>query len=94
LRLKSNFPSNLKLIWVVQIAKQKYLAGHVGQITGNTPAVSRPPEGRIAIVTTRWARDAMDAAFQRRMKPPRTAKSCGSGAAMLALSLAESSSAR
>jgi hypothetical protein len=24
--------------------------------------VSRPPEGRIAIVTTRWAQDAMDAA--------------------------------
>ena len=64
-------------------------------------AVSRPPEGRIAIVTTRWARDAMDAARHRRMavarrslqaKPGllRTAKSCGPGAAMLALSLAGS----
>ena len=50
-------------------------------------AVSRPPEGRIAIVTTRWARDAMDAAFQRRMVLLRTAKSCGPDAAMLASSL-------
>src|SRR5688572_17805740 len=44
-------------------------------------AVSCPPEGRIAIVTTRWARDAMDAAVQRRMVLLRTVKSCGPGAA-------------
>ena len=31
-------------------------------------AVSRPHEGRIAIVTTRWARDAMDAAAPRRRR--------------------------
>jgi hypothetical protein len=29
-----------------------------------TNPVSRPQEGRIAIVTTRWARDAMDAAVK------------------------------
>src|SRR5215207_479155 len=53
-----------------------------------------PHEGRIMIVTTRRAGDAMDAlasgAFLRRTKTPkRTAKSCGPGAAMLALSWRE-----
>jgi hypothetical protein len=32
-------------------------------ICGITPAVPRPLEGRFAIVTTRWARDAMAAAI-------------------------------
>src|SRR6266576_6115242 len=40
---------------------QKFSAFAVGQINFRTRAVSCPPEGRIAIVTTRWARDAMDA---------------------------------
>ena len=46
----------------VQPLSQKFSAFAVGQINFRTPAVSCPPEGRIAIVTTRWARDAMDAA--------------------------------
>src|SRR2546429_2074079 len=52
-----------------------------------------PHEGRFAIVTMRWVLDAVDAlasgAFWRRTKTPRrTAKSCGPGAATLALSFA------
>jgi hypothetical protein len=39
---------------------QKFSAFAVGQINFSTPAVSCPTEGRIAIVTTRLARDAMD----------------------------------
>ena len=31
LRLKSNFPSNLKLIWAVQSATKKYFAYHFGK---------------------------------------------------------------
>ena len=46
----------------VQPFSQKFSAFAVGQINFRTRAVSCPPEGRIAIVTTRWARDAMDAA--------------------------------
>jgi hypothetical protein len=46
----------------VQPFPQKFSAFAVGQINFRTPAVSRLTEGRIAIVTTRWARDAMDAA--------------------------------
>jgi hypothetical protein len=85
LRQKSNFPSDLKLIWVASPGKQKFRFT-ILKIRTITLAVSCPHEGRIAIVTTRWARDAMDAAFQRRMKLSRTAKSCGSDAAMLASS--------
>ena len=50
-----------------------------------------PTEGRFAIVTIRGARDAMDAAASARCKSrgrkrlQRTAKSCGPGAATLAL---------
>jgi hypothetical protein len=44
----------------VQSLSQKFSAFAVGQINFRTRAVSGPPEGRIAIVTTRWARDAMD----------------------------------
>jgi len=51
---------------------------------------SVPAEGRFAIVTTRWARDAMDAVASGgfipagRKRRQRTAKSCGPGAATLA----------
>src|SRR5438067_172633 len=58
-----------------------------------TSPVSRPQEGRIMIVTTRGARDAVDAFVQARVgawtnERRRTAKSCGPGAAMLASSCA------
>jgi len=53
-----------------------------------TRAVPSPPEGRYAIVTMRWAWDAMDAAasgvLHRTKTRQRTAKSCGPGAATLA----------
>jgi hypothetical protein len=44
-------------------------------------------EGRIAIVTTRGARDAMDARHRQTCDVMRTAKSCGPGAPGLVLSL-------
>jgi hypothetical protein len=63
----------------VQPLSQKYSAFAVGQINFRTLAVSRPPEGRIAIVTTRWARDAMDAAASGWIivKPDESAAACG-----------------
>ena len=55
--------SALRCIFMrVQPLSQKFSAFAVGQINFRTAAVSCPTEGRIAIVTTRWARDAMDAA--------------------------------
>ena len=39
---------------------RKFSAFAVGQITGTSSRVPRPYEGRIAIVTTRGPRDAMD----------------------------------
>jgi hypothetical protein len=39
---------------------QKFSAFAVGQITFRALRVSRPIEGRFAIVMIRWARDAMD----------------------------------
>jgi hypothetical protein len=40
---------------------RKYSTFHVGQISGTSFAHPGPPEGRFAIVTMRWAGDAMDA---------------------------------
>jgi len=58
-------------------------------IYGIQLAVPRPSEGRFAVVTKRWAWDAMDAVasgdLHRTKTPQRTAKSCGPGAATLAL---------
>jgi hypothetical protein len=45
----------------VKPRNQKYFAGHVGQISGTSPAILGPHEGRFAIVTMRWAEDVMDA---------------------------------
>jgi hypothetical protein len=50
LRAKSNFLSNLKLIWVVQSVTKIYSASIFRQIRSRTPAC-HPDEGRIAIVT-------------------------------------------
>src|SRR5258705_9786255 len=68
----------------VQTISEKYSAFAVGQIISTSSAVSCPPEGRFAIVTKRWARDAMDAlasgaivSLHRAKTPKRTAKSCG-----------------
>jgi hypothetical protein len=57
---------------------QNFSACGVGQITGTYSPVSRPHEGRFAIVTKRWARDAVDACHaQDECADKRTAKSCG-----------------
>jgi hypothetical protein len=50
-RLKAEFVSRFNVIWVVQMAREKYFAFAVGQIISRTPAVSRPQEGRFAVVT-------------------------------------------
>src|SRR6185436_4389133 len=64
---------------------QKYSASLAGQISGMSPPVS-PDGGALANVTNaRW--DAMDADGAIDVaRRARTAKSCGSGAAVLALS--------
>ena len=92
LRLKIEFPeppqadrSVGQISEIVSSPCAKIFRLHISENQNYNYAVSRPSEGRIAIVTTRWARDAMDAAVQRRMVLLRTAKSCGPGAAMLAL---------
>src|SRR5437667_4021970 len=77
---------------------QKIFLFTILEIRTITPFVSRPQEGRIMIVTTRGARDVMDALasgvfFAPDETPGRTAKSCGPGAAMLALSCVEISRA-
>jgi len=55
---------------------------HLLATTGKSRAVFRASrassEGRFAIVTKRWARDAMDVMAQRRMRTLRTAKPRGS----------------
>jgi hypothetical protein len=66
LRVKSNFFSNLKLIGL-SVQQSKIFRLQFLKIRTIYSTVSRPHEGRIAIVTTRGARDAMDAAVQRRM---------------------------
>src|SRR6266516_2728027 len=55
--------SKLILIFRTRVKpqNQKYFAFPEGQISGIFSAVSRPQEGRIMIVTTRGARDAVDA---------------------------------
>jgi len=66
LREKSKLPSDLKLIWVVQMACEKYFAFIVGQIISRTPAVSCPKRGALRDRHGRWARDVMDAFSVRR----------------------------
>jgi hypothetical protein len=77
----------------VKPRNQKYFAFHVGQITGICRAILGPHEGRFAIVTMRrvkgcGGRFCSGAFFARETNErKRTAKSCGPGAAMLALGL-------
>ena len=61
----------------VKPQNQKYSAGHVGQITGIIFAHPGPHEGRFAIVTMRWAGDAMDALVQARVRRRRWPKAYG-----------------
>jgi hypothetical protein len=58
----------------------------VGQITSTLPGIPRPCRGALRDRHERWLRDAMDAARQQTNDVPRTAKSCGPGAPMQALS--------
>jgi hypothetical protein len=68
----------------------QYAAGifacDVGQITGTSPRVFCPQEGRFAIVTKRGAEDAVDARVHRRMRLSRTAKPRGPDVSTLASS--------
>ena len=60
MREKTNFPSQINLIWVVQPQLQKYSPSQPPQISGfNAPF--RPGKGRIAIVTNA-GQDAVAAA--------------------------------
>jgi hypothetical protein len=62
LRQKSNFLSRINAESTVQSSSEKYFALPVGQIIFITPRRPLPDqEGRFAVVTKRWARDAMDA---------------------------------
>jgi hypothetical protein len=70
--------------YTTSISKKRNIAIDIFVNQNYLPATSCPPEGRIAIVTKRWARDAMDAVVPRRRVLLRTAKSCGPGAATLA----------
>src|SRR2546430_5175763 len=85
-RITSDLPKSC------QAPKSKIFCFTILEIRTITSPVPRPQEGRIMIVTTRGARDVMDAlasgtVFVPDETPRRTAKSCGPDAAMLASSL-------
>jgi hypothetical protein len=61
---KRNFLKRINVIWAVQPHLQKYFRSRLTQITSQLP-LSRPKEGRIAIVTDA-GRDAVDAAAPAR----------------------------
>jgi hypothetical protein len=85
-RLKPDFASRLKLIWVVQMESQKYFAFSEIRIDAIMPPSRTPREGR-RDRHERWARDAMDAKVppdERRWSW--TAKTCGPGTPWLVLS--------
>jgi hypothetical protein len=53
----------LRIYIICQVSKSKIFRFTRILIYGINPAVPRPHEGRFAIVTMRWAQDAMDAAI-------------------------------
>ena len=64
-REKTNFVSQIKLIWVVQSAHKKYSTSQITQITGLSPAVLFRQEGRSRVVTNAgW--DVVDAGASAR----------------------------
>ena|SRR5436190_14227864 len=67
----SDLPNNVKT-W-----NQKYSAFQIPQINATSPPVPCPSEGRVAIVTKRWARDAMDAAASGGLPPDEIAAAYG-----------------
>jgi hypothetical protein len=70
LLLKPIFLCNFKLICPVQSLAEKDSTLLVGQIIDRRPPRPAPrSEGRFAIVTKRWARDAMDASAQKANEP-------------------------
>jgi len=85
LRVKSNFPSRIKLFPSVQPLPKKYSGFPKSQITLYPPP-STPLEGRIAIVTDAGL-DAMDVSGATDESAHlRTEKSCGPDASTLASS--------
>jgi hypothetical protein len=85
LRAESKFTRYFNVIWLVQPSRTKYSPFVLSQI-GSFYVPSHPARGALAIVTNaRW--DAVDAvAMTDEAGLLRTAKSCGSGAAVLASS--------
>jgi hypothetical protein len=82
---------NLRLRKPVQPSLQKYFASPLTQIKSKIAPSRTRKEGRLAIVTDvgsgmRWTHIAGRDSFARRAAFVRTAKSCGSGAPMQALS--------
>jgi hypothetical protein len=70
-RIKLFYPSGKSLPIIrnhVKPLAQKYSAFHVGQITGTSLANPAHTRGRFAIVTMRWAGDAVDAFVQARKR--------------------------
>jgi hypothetical protein len=77
-RQKSNFPSAINADFTVQPSSKKYFVLPVGQIISIPSRRPVPVRGALAIVTKRWARDAVDAFGARdERSDKRTAKSCG-----------------
>jgi len=87
LRAELKFSRNINVIWVVQPSRTKYSPFVPAQIS-SFYAPSHPARGALAIVTNaRW--DAVDVvAMIDEGGLSRTAKSCGSDAAVLASSFA------
>ncbi|MEO6842780.1 MAG: hypothetical protein ABI192_18690 [Bradyrhizobium sp.] len=70
LREKSNFPKQIKLIWVVKSAHKKYSASQRTQITGVSLGVLFRQEGRSRVVTN-VEQDAVDARASARQSDRR-----------------------
>jgi hypothetical protein len=74
LRVEANFTSHFNVIWVVQIARQKYSASHFPQISSMF-APSRLMKRGVRVVTIRGVRVAVDARALARARHCRAASS-------------------
>jgi hypothetical protein len=87
MREKSNFAFPIKLIWAVQRLAQKYFSFAFSKIMFHFPR-SEPTQGAYRGRHERGAECGGREDAVRRAASMRTAKSCGPGAPMQALSLA------
>jgi hypothetical protein len=89
MRGKLNFLRPFNAILPVQLSREKYFAGGVGQISFTTRAILSPCRGALRpIVTKRGAGCDGRGSPRATSAATRTAKSCGFGAPTLALSCA------